>query len=247
LHQAVPEIPSDSSAELGKRVMVLLATVPLSSRTVIVHIYPLMAASCEAINQEDRQWVHDRWSNMAARMKIGIIDRCVEVVNEVWNRRDQYELVPQRKPPGLRRGNTMDIDTTLGADPTFPWSDPFASRKRRATSSAFDMLRDSSLNQRPRKASRANNGPIDHEFTVRGRLHWLSVMKDWNWEGMSRLSDFNVRKGNTDIQHSPARLSLFRHCNDIYCSLTQLRFCDDSFWLAWCWESLVQIGMFAAY
>jgi hypothetical protein len=182
LHQAVPEIPSESSAELGKKVMILLATVPLSSRTVIVHIYPLIAASCEAVDQEDREWVHERWFSMAQRMKIGVIDRCVEVVNEVWTRRDTYELLPQRKPPGLRRGNTMDVDTTSGSDPNFPWSDPFASRKRRAMSGAFDMLRDSSLH-RPRKTSRSTTGVIDHEFTVRGRLHWLSVMKDWSWEG----------------------------------------------------------------
>jgi hypothetical protein len=24
---------------------------------------------------------------------------------------------------------------------------------------------------------------IDPEFTVRGRLHWVGVMKDWEWEG----------------------------------------------------------------
>ena len=206
LHQAVPEIPSEPSAELGKKVMVLLATVPLSSRTVIVHIYPLMAASCEATDPEDRQWVHDRWSNMAIRMKIGIIDRCVEVVNEVWTRRDQYELIPPRKPPGARRTNTMDIDTTLGSDPTFPWSDPFANRKRRATSSAMDMLRDSSMSHRPRKASRSNSGPIDHEFTVRGRLHWLSVMKDWNWEGMFKIMLALPVRTNTNGVCSPAWL-----------------------------------------
>lgn len=120
---------------------------------------------------------------MSQRMKIGIIDRCVEVVNEVWSRRDAYELLPPRRPPGPKRGNTLDIDNTPGADPTFPWSDPFASRKRRATSGAFDMLRDSSINPRPRKASRPGNGPIDVEFTVRGKLHWLSVMQDWKWEG----------------------------------------------------------------
>jgi hypothetical protein len=185
LHQAVPEIPSESSAELGKKVMVLLATVPLSSRTVIVHIYPLIAASCEAIDEEDRQWVHERWFSMAQRMKIGVIDRCVEVVNEVWTRRDTYELLSQRKPPGLRRGNTMEIDRSGSPDPTFPWSDPFASRKRTAMSGAFDMLHDSM--NRPRKASRTNTGSIDFEFTVRGRLHWLTVMKDWEWEGTSRL------------------------------------------------------------
>jgi hypothetical protein len=189
LHQAVPEIPSDTSAELGKKVMILLATVPLSSRTVIVQIYPLMAASCEAVDLEDRQWVHERWLSMAQRMKIGVIDRCVEVVNEVWDRRDTYEALPSKKPlAGLRRGNSgslLEVDTTLGSDPTFPWSDPFANRKRRAGNGAFDMLRDSSINNRPRKASRTSNGNMDPEYTVRGRLHWLSVMKDWNWEGKS--------------------------------------------------------------
>ena len=241
LHQAVPEIPSESSAELGKKVMVLLATVPLSSRTVIVHIYPLMAASCEAVEQEDRQWVHDRWSNMAARMKIGIIDRCVEVVNEVWERRDQYELIPPRKPPGARRGNTMDIDTTLGSDPTFPWSDPFASRKRRATSSAFDMLRDSSLNHRPRKASRSNSGPIDHEFTVRGRLHWLSVMKDWNWEGMSDCIATPSWNHGTNFRCSPAWLTAFRCCRVLNCSVMKIRSETICIYLARCCGSLVQI------
>jgi hypothetical protein len=186
LHQAVPEIPSESSAELGKRVMILLATVPLSSRTVIVHIYPLIAASCEAVDQEDRQWVHERWLSMAQRMKIGVIDRCVEVVNEVWARRDAYELLPQRRLLGPKRGNPMDTDTSSGSDPIFPWSDPFANRKRSATNGAFDMLRDASINH-PRKASRTASGSIDHEFTVRGRLHWLSVMKDWRWEGKSTL------------------------------------------------------------
>jgi hypothetical protein len=199
LHQAVPEIPSDTSAELGKKVMILLATVPLSSRTVIVHIYPLIAASCEAVDLEDRQWVHERWLSMAQRMKIGVIDRCVEVVNEVWNRRDIYEALPPKKPnglTGLRRGNNgsaiiMDVDTTLGSDPTFPWSDPFANRKRRAANGAFEMLRDSSVSMRPRKASRTSGGGnMDKEYTVRGRLHWLSVMNDWNWEGrLSRVSE----------------------------------------------------------
>lgn len=183
LHQAVPEIPSEPSAELGKKVMILLATVPLSSRTVIVHIYPLMAASCEAVDQEDRQWVHERWLSMAQRMKIGVIDRCVEVVNEVWSRRDLFEAQPSRAQPSLKRGSTLDnIDMSSGADPTFPWADPFANRKRRATSGAIDMLRDSSFN-RPRKAVKSASGGIEFAYTVRGHLHWLSVMKDWAWEG----------------------------------------------------------------
>ncbi|KZF20790.1 hypothetical protein L228DRAFT_284721 [Xylona heveae TC161] len=90
LHQAVPEIPSLTSAELSRKVLVFLATVPLTSRTLVVQIYPLMAAGCEVVAQEDRQWVRDRWSAMARRMLIGNIDRGWEVMEEVWLRRDRH-------------------------------------------------------------------------------------------------------------------------------------------------------------
>ncbi|KAJ9644782.1 hypothetical protein H2199_003747 [Coniosporium tulheliwenetii] len=40
LHQAVPEIPSLSSANLAKKVLVLLATVPMRSRAVVVQTFP---------------------------------------------------------------------------------------------------------------------------------------------------------------------------------------------------------------
>ena len=40
LHQAIPEIPSPTSAQLAKKVLIYLATVPLSSRLVIVQILP---------------------------------------------------------------------------------------------------------------------------------------------------------------------------------------------------------------
>jgi hypothetical protein len=185
LHQAVPEIPSASSAELGKKVMVFLATVPLSSRTVIVHIYPLIAASCEAVDEEDRHWVSQRWTSMAQRMKIGVIDRCADVVKEVWQRRDQYELeAAMRRNPPLKRALSFDVDGLDGDDLNFEWNDPFSgSRKRRATNGMFDLPRALRLNG-PRKSSKdAQTGDTDQNFTARGRLHWLSVMKDWGWEG----------------------------------------------------------------
>lgn len=180
LHQAVPELPSDSSAELSKRVMVYLATVPLSSRTVIVHIYPLLAAGCEAVDEEDRQWVCGRWISMSARMKIGIIDRCFDVTKEVWGRRDAYEMASRPRQQPLRRGLSFDdqLAESRGFDPDL--SELFGERQRRST---FHMLKGSSTN-RPRRNSRdPSTGKIDQEFTVRGRLHWLGVMKDWNWEG----------------------------------------------------------------
>lgn len=201
LHQAVPEIPSESSAELAKKVMIFLATVPLASRTVIVQIYPLIAAGCEAFDDEDREWVRARWSLMTRRMKLGILDRCAEVVKEVWDRRDAYEPRQGKNRSGssiipansLKRGFSFD-DGEMDMDDIFNWNpnngfgfNEQPGGKRRATSSIFGVPNAVRLQTRPRvkKASSDTNMPggIDPEFTVRGSLHWLGVMKDWQWEG----------------------------------------------------------------
>ena len=88
LHQAFPEIPSLSVSQLARKVMICLAIVPESSRLLIVHIFPLLAAGCEAESREDRDWVERRWNAMSQRMQIGNVDRCREVTKEVWSRRD---------------------------------------------------------------------------------------------------------------------------------------------------------------
>jgi hypothetical protein len=219
LHQAVPEIPSASSAELGKKVMIFLATVPLSSRTVIVHIYPLIAASCEAVDEEDRYWVSQRWMSMAQRMKIGVIDRCADVVKEVWQRRDQYELeaVMRRNPP-LKRGLSFDVDGLDSDDLNFEWNDPFSgSRKRRATDGMFDLPKALRLNG-PRKSSKdAQSGDTDQNFTVRGRLHWLGVMKDWRWEGeFSSFLCFSTCLANDIMQFFSGNCCLHSFLDEIW-------------------------------
>ncbi|RVX69107.1 hypothetical protein B0A52_06820 [Exophiala mesophila] len=91
LHQAVPEIPSDPAQKLAKKVLVTLASVPLSSRTNIIQIFPLFAASCEVVGDEDRLWVTRRWEAMMSRLKIGNVKACWIVVQEVWKRRDDHE------------------------------------------------------------------------------------------------------------------------------------------------------------
>ena len=89
LHQAVPEIPTLTAAQLANKILVYLATVKMSSRTVILHIFPLFVAGCEAEKAEDREWVEDRWRAMSQRMHIGNIDKCLDVTREVWDRRDK--------------------------------------------------------------------------------------------------------------------------------------------------------------
>lgn len=116
LHQAVPEIPSRSAEILAQKVLLRLATVPVQSRIVIVHIYPLLAASCEAIALDDRIWVLERWSQMQRRMRISNIDRCIEVVKEVWCRRDQAQIRDQQRQQDMKCLSTSMMEQRIVRD-----------------------------------------------------------------------------------------------------------------------------------
>lgn len=197
LHQAVPEIPFKSAAQLAEKVLVYLATVPLTSRTIIVQIYPLLAAGCEASSAEDRKWVKDRWAAMMSRMLIGNLDRCWEVIQEVWNRRDaddaekiqarrsrdafQMQLgsgLPEMTNRKRKFNSEHDLLKSEDSDDEVPWG------KRRATQETTSL--DSEMGRveyLPRNISIDMLEEIDFEKTVRGRLHWIGVMKDWKWEG----------------------------------------------------------------
>ncbi|KAI9737883.1 MAG: hypothetical protein M1834_009253 [Cirrosporium novae-zelandiae] len=207
LHQAVPEIPSRSASELAKKVLCLLATIPLNSRTIIVQIYPLLAAGCEAVNEEDREWVHNRWQSMTSRMAIGNLDRCIEVVKEVWNRRDAFatevEMEQQRRLNGkMPAGFAPNISPMKrkfhgsgnnGMESMFGWSDPFSGPKRRSISMGDGGSCASVPVPQSRKKSADGLESLEHEKTVRGRLHWQGVMSDWNWEGKLYLSQHIFR------------------------------------------------------
>lgn len=164
LHQAVPEIPSPSSAELADNTLKLLATVPLTSRTNIVHIFPLFAASCEFENEEDRGWIIDRWQMMQNRLKIGNIDRCVDVICEVWRRRD-LARAERRRTKSLDLGESIPISRQNDLFLEDVHANVFGTR----VVSTFSTVEE-----------------LDFEQTVRGRHHWVGVMKDWDWEGKFR-------------------------------------------------------------
>ncbi|KAH9865026.1 hypothetical protein IAQ61_008972 [Plenodomus lingam] len=196
LHQAVPEMPSQSSSVLAKRVLCELAAVEPRSRSIIVHIYPLMAAGSEATEPHDREWVVQRWTLMSRRMKLGIIDRGLEVTKEVWGRRDAYEA-------GLVRndGFSPDVPPKRDLDAYFEdfeahadagWQRDAASKRRAvdvdegaptasssSSSHAAGMLVGPA---RRRLRAGASHELLPPEFTVKGRLHWLGVMKEWEWE-----------------------------------------------------------------
>ena len=209
LHSSVPELPSLSSAELAQRVLQYLATVPLASRTVIVQIYPLMVAGCEAITAEDRQWVRGRWGAMMARMRIGIIEKSATVAEEVWRRRDVYEAQPSsnRKLVATaelqhtrHRGQPL-LRTSTGS---LRLGDPgrtgmvFSYVETENDNNNSDEENEQKKRARERRNGRdPRMGVMDPAYTVRGHLHWVGVMWDWGWESKfhNRRSALTCRGG----------------------------------------------------
>ena len=266
LHQAFPEIPSLSVSQLARKVMICLAIIPVSSRLLIVHIFPLLAAGCEAESQEDRDWVEQRWDAMSQRMQIGNVDRCHEAVKEVWSRRDlaaspevsDFDFrslinddvsvlqlraehgAPSPEDIGLSLNDHDDPGDVLGQSPQSQPSNPVLEAPILPEDGIFNLDLESStwndlsggavgVNQPTEQDTvfeRSDTLPgvwpteplgSDHctnkhwaseglakaglgrvltlvsdtgeelpaERTVRGRLHWAGVMKDWNWEGLS--------------------------------------------------------------
>ncbi|KAL8950561.1 MAG: hypothetical protein Q9222_003415 [Ikaeria aurantiellina] len=186
LHQAVPEIPSRPSEELAGKVMVYLLRVPVESRLVIVHIYPLLAAGCEVVSNEDRAWVEDRWAAMMQRMLIGNLDRCWEVVKEVWDRRDLAEsrkarLALRTVHAGPASGGQERLHGGFGFDDSVPHDIGPASAQSGQLSNLAPDLQSPAASGIQRIPSEVIED-LDYDRTVRGRLHWVGVMKDWKWE-----------------------------------------------------------------
>lgn len=215
LYQAVPELASEPSHILAHKIMKTLAGVPLSSNTLIVQIYPLLVGSCEMVSQEDREFATKRWEAMMRRLSIVNVASCWQIVQEVWSRRDEHVkaqmlgLGPksannrsfpgtQYIPPNLKRKTTMP-EKSERTERSFvetghPDHDFFVDHggrpiKRRLT---FDTTGPEKIPSMARQMTFTNRrtadapiSNIDPEYTVRGHLHWLAVMKEWQWEGES--------------------------------------------------------------
>ncbi|KGO62330.1 Protein of unknown function DUF3468 [Penicillium expansum] len=182
LHQAVPEIPSEPADELAKRVLILLATVPYTSRTTIIQMFPLLAAGAEVDTDDDRKWVLDRWTTIQSRLMLGGIDRCLEVLKEVWERRDamnarkEREIASSRAAESFSSGDREKMSSSLPTD----------FHKYSLNGSHKGPIGGRSVQPTSRFARRgsalASLENIEFERTVRGRLHWVNVMAEWGWE-----------------------------------------------------------------
>ncbi|KAH7377701.1 fungal-specific transcription factor domain-containing protein [Pyrenochaeta sp. MPI-SDFR-AT-0127] len=196
LYQAVPELPNLTSyGELAQKILIYLATIPLNSTTIIVHILPLMVAGCDAVEDEDREFVRERWGAMSKRMVTGVTSRCLKITEEVWKRREEYLWARglSVSPNGLQVNSAASESAALSND--IANFITFGTSPGAATTSSGG----SPAQANPRSLHRANGFPISaafkkgvdtltrsgcSEYTVRGRLHWLGVMKDWNWQVM---------------------------------------------------------------
>lgn len=146
-------------------------------------------AGCEAVSEEVRQWVRDRWAAMAQRLRIGPIDKCMDVCEEVWRRRDEHRdskgrtrraLVSTAELQSLRSKRSFiaqrggSYSSSIDLDEGWNGFD----ERRRMTLGDVEQFGASFRGLRG-----TSSGTMDPEYTVRGRLHWVGVMKDWGWEG----------------------------------------------------------------
>lgn len=175
LHQAVPEIPSEPADELAKRVLILLATVPWTSRTTIIQMFPLIAAGAEVDTDDDRKWVLDRWTTIQSRLMLGGVDRCLEVLKEVWKRRDATKTKGAHQMSGFQDPDSISLRDKAKLSSSLP--NGFSKGPNRAT------VGQSASRPTRRGSALASLENIEFERTVRGKLHWVNVMADWGWEG----------------------------------------------------------------
>ena len=123
ISQAVPELASPPSTFLAGRVLENLAAVHVQSKTAILQIFPLLAASGEVTDVQGRNWVIARWRAIVGfRPDLGIaIGRCTGVINEVWRRRDEFEARRCSTLAAMRGGfdqSCSELRSSLSSSPT---------------------------------------------------------------------------------------------------------------------------------
>ncbi|KAE8165776.1 fungal-specific transcription factor domain-containing protein [Aspergillus tamarii] len=198
LRQAVPELPASCSvSKLAQKTLVFLATTPPSSRTVHAQIFPLMIAGCETFDDDDREWVRLRWELMSRRLMTTVPGRCRDMTIEVWRRRDEFEtrhglrdLIKAYRPFPIISRRAMDT-STLYDSLRVPKSniDSITSHEGPGDSSSAETRLGPRSSDFPDSAAfQKGTDPVTRagfiNYTIKGELHWLRVMEDWNWEIM---------------------------------------------------------------
>lgn len=132
-------------------------------------------------------------------MRIGVIDKCALVTEEVWRRKNAYEAQPNNSrklvatadlQPVRRRGEPLKR-TREGfedADPgrkgmVYSWVEGDGAYTGDGSGNGSPEPKAEERFPRRPKPLPLNIGKMDPAYTVRGHLHWVGVMWDWGWEG----------------------------------------------------------------
>lgn len=181
LFQAVPLIANQTSASLAEEVLNFLAAVPSSSRVIIIHIFPLLAAGCEAVG-DNRRFVEERWAIMIERMRIGNLNRSWDVVREVWRRRDARKGSTGSDISNSHAGNGTKTAFKCEDSSTHDSIEAPHESRRRSILGPMSSRASTDRQERVRRKSTETMIMIDPEMTVRGSMHWISVMIEWEWQ-----------------------------------------------------------------
>ncbi|KAK9238466.1 fungal-specific transcription factor domain-containing protein [Lipomyces kononenkoae] len=72
---------------IAVKLLEVLLSIPTSSRTCVVHIFPLLAAACEVDMEPMRELARQRWVELSRMLHMGNVYRAFDVVEEVWRRK----------------------------------------------------------------------------------------------------------------------------------------------------------------
>jgi hypothetical protein len=117
-------------------------------------------------------------------MWIGNIDRCWEVMQEVWSRRDAAKAAKDAAEKAKQRPSIVHSESNKRKfeseiEEGFSFEEMLTGKRQRTSFSTQAGF------ERPMERKRVHEPDEvdgDEEFGVRGRLHWVSVMKEWEWE-----------------------------------------------------------------
>lgn len=121
LGQVVPKLAGDCQ-QMSGNIVARLDSVPLHSRMTVVHIFPLFIAGCEACTEEERQWVEKRWAAMRERIMVKNVEKCWEITQEVWRRRDKSSVDHQQWAFDCEGEISEEMDPEFSVRGRLPWA-----------------------------------------------------------------------------------------------------------------------------
>ncbi|KAL9106635.1 MAG: hypothetical protein Q9227_008355 [Pyrenula ochraceoflavens] len=177
LRQAVPLIQSKSSTSLAEDILKFLREVPISSSAILVQIFPLVVAGCEA---EHSTWVKDRWSHMSRRMRIGNVDKCAEVVKMCWKNRGNARKTRQAIHSQGMGDSLLEMQEPTSIPGGLNMPGQIIIQHCSLGHNDID-----SVSEEISYLGTDGQRLLKDEYPVGGTLHWTGIMQKEGWESES--------------------------------------------------------------